>query len=81
MARIAGIDLPREKRVEIGLTYIYGIGRPSATKILAQAGVNPDTRCRDLTDDEVKNESKSIRKTDLRKVQSHQKERFHQNYL
>ena len=54
MARIAGIDLPREKRVEIGLTYIYGIGRPSATKILAQAGVNPDTRCRDLTDDEVK---------------------------
>ena len=49
MARIAGIDLPREKRVEIGLTYIYGIGRPSATKILAQAGVNPDTRCRDLT--------------------------------
>ena len=53
MARIAGIDLPREKRVEIGLTYIYGIGRPSATKILAQAGVNPDTRCRDLTDDEV----------------------------
>ena len=46
MARIAGIDLPREKRVEIGLTYIYGIGRPSATKILAQAGVNPDTRCR-----------------------------------
>ena len=47
MARIAGIDLPREKRVEIGLTYIYGIGRPSATKILAQAGVNPDTRCRD----------------------------------
>ena len=60
MARIAGIDLPREKRVEIGLTYIYGIGRPSATKILAQAGVNPDTRCRDLTDDEVKKISKRL---------------------
>ena len=53
MARIAGIDLPREKRVEIGLTYIYGIGRPSATKICAQANVNPDTRVRDLTDEEV----------------------------
>ena len=54
MARIAGIDLPRDKRVEIGLTYIYGIGRVSATKILEVAKVNPDTRCRDLTDDEVK---------------------------
>ena len=54
MARIAGVDLPREKRVEIGLTYIYGIGRVSADKILAQAGVNPDTRVRDLTDDDVK---------------------------
>ena len=53
MARIAGVDLPRDKRVEIGLTYIYGIGRTSATRILAEAGVNPDTRCRDLTDDEV----------------------------
>ena len=53
MARIAGVDLPREKRIEIGLTYIYGIGRPSADKILAQANVNPDTRVRDLTDDEV----------------------------
>lgn len=53
MARIAGIDLPREKRVEIGLTYIYGIGRNSSQKILAKAGVNPDTRVRDLTDDEV----------------------------
>ena len=53
MARIAGVDLPREKRVEIGLTYIYGIGRVSATRILAQAGVNPDTRVRDLTDEEV----------------------------
>ena len=54
MARISGVDLPRDKRVEIGLTYIYGIGRVSATKILAESGVNPDTRCRDLTDDEVK---------------------------
>ena len=50
MARIAGVDLPREKRIEIGLTYIYGIGRPSADKILAKAEVNPDTRVRDLTD-------------------------------
>ena len=54
MARISGVDLPRDKRVEIGLTYIYGIGRVSATNILKEAGVNPDTRCRDLTDDEVK---------------------------
>ncbi len=53
MARIAGVDLPREKRVEIGLTYVYGIGRSSANRILAEAGVNPDTRVRDLTDDEV----------------------------
>ena len=49
MARIAGVDLPRDKRVEIGLTSIYGIGRTSATKIVEKAGVNPDTRCRDLT--------------------------------
>jgi small subunit ribosomal protein S13 len=54
MARIAGVDLPREKRAEIGLTYIYGIGRTSANKILAAANVNPDTRVRDLTDDEVR---------------------------
>jgi small subunit ribosomal protein S13 len=58
MARIAGIDLPREKRVEIGLTYIYGIGVASSNKILKEAGVNPDTRVKDLTDDEVN----SIRK-------------------
>ncbi len=51
MARIAGIDLPREKRVEIGLTYIYGIGRTSANKILAEAGINPDTRVKDLTEE------------------------------
>ena len=53
MARIAGIDLPKEKRVEIGLTYIYGIGRKSSNDILAAAGVNPDTRVKDLTEDEV----------------------------
>ena len=53
MARIAGVDLPREKRVEIGLTYIYGIGRASSVKILEKANDNPDTRVRDLTDDEV----------------------------
>ena len=53
MARISGVDLPREKRVEIGLTYIFGIGRTSANKILAKANVNPDTRVKDLTDEEV----------------------------
>ena len=53
MARIAGVDLPREKRVEIGLTYIYGIGLTSAQKILAEAKVNPDIRVKDLTDDQV----------------------------
>lgn len=53
MARIAGVDLPREKRVEIGLTYIYGIGKPSALKILSETGINPDTRVRDLTEEEV----------------------------
>ena len=53
MARISGVDLPREKRVEIGLTYIYGIGRSSSNKILAKAGINPDTRVKDLTDEEV----------------------------
>ena len=55
MARIAGVDLPNEKRVEIGLTYIYGIGRKSAEKILAATGISPDTRVKDLTeDDEIK---------------------------
>jgi small subunit ribosomal protein S13 len=53
LARIAGVDLPREKRVEIALTYIYGVGRSSAQKILADAGVNPDTRVRDLSEDEL----------------------------
>lgn len=52
MARIAGVDLPKDKRVEIGLTYVYGIGRKSANDILAAAGVNPDTRVKDLTEDE-----------------------------
>ena len=53
MARIAGVDLPRGKRVEIGLTYIYGIGRVTSNRILEKAGVNPDTRVRDVTDEEV----------------------------
>jgi len=52
MARIAGVDLPREKRIEIGLTYIFGIGRSTATEILAGTGINPDTRVKDLTADE-----------------------------
>ncbi|MBO4323374.1 MAG: 30S ribosomal protein S13 [Clostridia bacterium] len=53
MARIAGVDLPREKRVEIGITYIYGIGLPTAKKILKETGVNPDTRVKDLTEEDV----------------------------
>ena len=53
MARIAGVDLPKEKRVEIGLTYIYGIGLSTSQKILATTGINPDTRIKDLTEDEV----------------------------
>ena len=59
MARIAGIDLPREKRVEIGLTYIYGIGKATSNEILAKAGINPDTRIKDLSEDEV-NELRKI---------------------
>ena len=55
MARIAGVDLPRDKRIEIGLTYIFGIGRSRSNEILAAAGVNPDTRVRDLTEEEVNN--------------------------
>ena len=65
MARIAGVDFPREKRVEIGLTYVYGIGRATANKILAEAGVNPDTRVRELTDDEVKKISEAMEKLDV----------------
>ncbi|MCL2095879.1 MAG: 30S ribosomal protein S13 [Oscillospiraceae bacterium] len=53
MARIAGVDIPREKRVEIGLTYIFGIGRTSANKILSETGINPDTRVKDLSEDDV----------------------------
>jgi small subunit ribosomal protein S13 len=64
MARIAGIDLPREKRVEIGLTYIYGIGRTSSNKILKSAGISPDTRVKDLTDEEVKKISDVIDQED-----------------
>ncbi len=65
MARIAGVDLPREKRIEIGLTYVYGIGRSTANKILKEAGVNPDTRVRDVTDDEVKKLSDAIEKLNV----------------
>lgn len=54
MARISGVDLPNDKRVEIGLTYIYGIGRTTADMIIEATGINPDTRCRDLTEDDVK---------------------------
>ena len=60
MARIAGVDLPKEKRVEIGLTYIYGIGRASSNKILAAAKVNPDIRVKDLTDDQVQDIRKAM---------------------
>ena len=65
MARISGVDLPRENRVEIGLTYIYGIGLPSSQRILKEANVNPDTRVRDLTDDEVKRISEIINETQM----------------
>ncbi|MBD5460427.1 MAG: 30S ribosomal protein S13 [Lachnospiraceae bacterium] len=65
MARIAGVDLPREKRIEIGLTYIYGIGRTTSNKLLAEAGVNPDTRVRDITDDEVKKITEAIEKLNV----------------
>ena len=65
MARIAGVDLPRDKRVEIGLTYIYGIGRTSSNRILAEAGVDPNTRVRDLTSEEVKKISAVIDETQV----------------
>lgn len=65
MARISGVDLPREKRVEIGLTYIYGIGLKSSQRILKEANVNPDTRVRDLTDEEVKKISEIINETQV----------------
>ena len=65
MARIAGVDLPREKRIEIGLTYIYGIGLSSSKRILAEANVNPDTRVKELTDDEVKRIAEVIAETQM----------------
>lgn len=65
MARIAGVDLPREKRIEIGLTYVYGIGRSTSNKILKEAGVNPDTRVRDITDEEVKKISEALEKLNV----------------
>ena len=65
MARISGVDLPREKRVEIGLTYIYGIGVTSSNRILSQAGVDPNTRVKDLTEDEVKKIAEVIAKTQV----------------
>ena len=63
MARLVGVDLPRDKRIEVGLTYIYGIGRTSANKILAATGINPDTRVKDLTDAE---EALAVVKADLK---------------
>lgn len=63
MARIAGVDIPRDKRVEIALTYIFGIGKSTSQKILAQTGINPDTRVRDLTEDEVSRIRDTIDKT------------------
>ena len=65
MARIAGVDLPRDKRIEIGLTYIYGIGVKTADKLLADAGVNPDVRVKDLTDEEVKKISEALDKSEI----------------
>jgi small subunit ribosomal protein S13 len=65
MARIAGVDLPRDKRVEIGLTYIYGIGRVTSNRLLAEAGVSPDVRCKDLTDDDVIKIQKAIENQDV----------------
>lgn len=65
MARIAGVDLPKNKRVEVGLTYIYGIGRPSSRRILTEAGINLDTRVKDLTDDEANKIREIIEKTQV----------------
>lgn len=63
MARIAGVDLPRDKRVEVALTYIFGIGRTTSNKVLAETGINPDTRVRDLTEEEVSKLRETIDKT------------------
>jgi small subunit ribosomal protein S13 len=81
MARISGIDIPREKRVEIALTYIYGIGLPTSQKILGQANVNPDTRVRDLTEDQVNRLREIIDRRhkvdgDLRRVVAHNNKRL-----
>ena len=65
MARIAGVDLPKNKRVEVGLTYIYGIGRPSSRRILTEAGIDLDTRVKDLTDDEANKIREIIEKTQM----------------
>ncbi|MEE3468323.1 MAG: 30S ribosomal protein S13 [Eubacterium sp.] len=65
MARISGVDLPREKRVEVGLTYIYGIGLSSSKRILKEAGVDPDIRCKDLSDDDVDKIRKVIEDTQV----------------
>ena len=65
MARIAGVDLPREKRIESGLTYIYGIGLTSSQRILGEANVDPDTRVKDLTDDEVKRIAEVVSETQM----------------
>ena len=70
MARIAGVDLPNDKRIEIALTYIYGIGRTSADEIIAQTGINPDTRVKDLTEDEVAKIRDQIENNYKREVQS-----------
>ena len=79
MARIAGIDLPRDKRIEISLTYIYGIGLTTSQKLLAEAGINPDTRTRDLTEDEV------VKLRELKEIVNDQRmfirfERFYLSY-
>jgi len=63
MARVAGVDLPRDKRIEVGLTYIFGVGRSTSNKILAECGVNPDTRVRELTEDELAKIRETIDKT------------------
>ena len=65
MARISGVDLPRDKRIEIGLTYVYGIGRTTSGKILEKANVNPDTRVRDLTDEEVASIARVIDESEI----------------
>jgi small subunit ribosomal protein S13 len=81
MARIAGVNIPREKRVEIGLTYVYGIGRSTANKVLAETGINPDTYVRDLTEEEIARLRDAIEKSlvvegDLRRERSNDMKRL-----